>query len=201
MHKCALWQNKPSIKLWKRGLHILEYLNNTKELGIVFRRPENFLSSFELPEGAFQAFCDASFQSEPGFRSRVGYFFFFLGGLVSWSSSLSTRLMSSSTEAECHALVLTGKENIWQREFLSQLSIFSSISPTKVFQDNRAALLLSAGAPCHKRSKHFGLEFAIFREYVQLKEMNLFHVRTGDLPADMLTKSLAPGKFLTFCVK
>ena len=116
----------------------------------------------------------------------------------SWSSSLTTRLMSSSTEAECHALVVSGKENIWQREFLGQLGIFTEVPPTSVFQDNRAALLLSAGAPSHKRSKHFGLQFALFRGYVKKKELKLFHVRTGELPADMLTKSLAPLKFSGF---
>ena len=85
--------------------------------GIIFRKPD---VKFEkgtpiLPENALQAFCDASFASDVGFKSRIGYFFFFLGGLVSWSSSLSTRIMSSSTEAECHGLVVTGKENIWER--------------------------------------------------------------------------------------
>ena len=205
VHKCALWQNKPSEKLWKRAIHILEYLNGTRELGIIFKRPElKFLDGKPvLPKGVFQAFCDASFASDSGYRSRVGYYFFFLGALVSWSSSLTTRVMSSSTEAECHALVAVGKENIWQREYIAQLGLFGSggtsvLPPTDVFQDNRAALLLSAGAPSHKRSKHFGLEFALFREYVQLGEMSLAHVRTGELPADMLTKSLPPPKFACF---
>src|ERR1700760_2319629 len=141
-------------------------------MGIVFKRPNVTFSGDRptLPKGALEAFCDASFASDSGFRSRIGYFFFFLGGLVSWSSTLTTRIMSSSTEAECHALVATGKENIWQREYISNLGLFAPgepgvsprniLPPTKVFQDNRAALLLSAGAPSHKRSKHFGLEFA-----------------------------------------
>jgi len=197
VHKCALWQNKPSIRLWNRAVYILEYLNGTRDLGIVFQKPQSFTGKI-LPEDALQVYCDASFASDVGQRSRVGFFFFFLGGLVSWSSALTTRLMSSSTEAECNALVLSGKENIWQREFLQQLKFFPSLPPTKVYQDNRAALLLSAGAPCHKRSKHFGLEFAIFREYIQRKEMSLFHVRTGVLPADMLTKSLSFLKFIAF---
>ena len=178
----------------------MQYLNGTRDTGIIFRKPD---LKFEkgtpiLPENALQAFCDASFASDVGFKSRIGYFFFFLGGLVSWSSSLSTRIMSSSTEAECHALVVTGKENIWEREYIEQLRLFGPLPPTKVFQDNRAALLLSAGAPSHKRSKHFGLEFALFREYVRLKEINLIHVPTGELPADMLTKSLSPAKFSGF---
>src|ERR1700760_4930075 len=124
-------------------------------MGIVFKRPNVTFSGDRptLPKGALEAFCDASFASDSGFRSRIGYFFFFLGGLVSWSSSLTTRIMSSSTEAECHALVATGKENVWEREYINQLKLFGPLPPTKVLQDNRAALLLSAGAPSHKRSK------------------------------------------------
>ena len=44
VHKCALWQNKPSGKLWKRACYILEYLNGTRGMGIVFKRPDNFIS-------------------------------------------------------------------------------------------------------------------------------------------------------------
>ena len=130
VHKCALWQNKPNEKLWRRAIYILEYLNGTPDKGIIFRRPEDFSPIPKLPEGAFHAYCDASYMSDPGRRSRAGFFFFFLGGLVSWSSTLTTRLVSSSTEAECHSLVLTGKENIWEREFLQQMQIFSSLPPT-----------------------------------------------------------------------
>jgi len=38
----------------------------------------------------------------------------------------------------------------------------------------------------NKRSKHFGLEFEAFREYVMLKEMEIAYRETADLPADML---------------
>ena len=100
VHKCSVLQNKPSKNLWKRAIHILEYLNGTREVGIVFRRPEGFPTDFVLPENVFEVFCDASFANDVGYRSRMGYFFFFLGGLVSWCSKLTERIMSSSTEAE-----------------------------------------------------------------------------------------------------
>ena len=79
----------------------------------------------------------------------------------------SPRVVSSSTEAECNGLVHCGKENIWQREFLAQLGCFSRLPATLVFQDNKSAISLSVGGTCHKRSKHFGIEFDLFREYVQ----------------------------------
>jgi len=190
VHKCAIWQNKPSEKLWKSLMTILRYLKHTKHFGIIFTRPKN---SFDTTQNfLLKCFSDASFASEPGSKSRVGYFYFVLNCLVSWTSHHSTRVMSSSTEAECHALVHVGKENIWMREFLSKLNYFSEIFPLVIYQDNKSAITLSSGGTFHKRSKHFGIEFDMFREYVSLKEIFLFHKHTDDLPADMLTKSLPP---------
>lgn len=52
---------------------------------------------------------------------------------------------------------------------------FADVAATTVYQDNTAAIALSTKAPCHKRSKHFGIEFDMFKEYVQLGEMNRAH--------------------------
>jgi hypothetical protein len=71
--------------------------------------------------------------------------------------------MSSSTEAECHGMVHTGKENIWEREFLEHLGYFGGkIPPTELYQDNTSAITLATSGTKHKRSKHFGIEFDLF---------------------------------------
>ena len=49
-----------------------------------------------------------------------------------------------------------------------------------------------------KRARHFGLEFDMFKEYIHLKEMLVQHVDTNELVADLLTKPLAPSKFIPF---
>jgi len=63
------------------------------------------------------------------------------------------------------------------------------------FQDNKSAIALSVGGVSHKRSKHFGLEFDKFREYVEQREIEIFYKETNLLAADMLTKCLPPEKF------
>ena len=136
--------------------------------------------------------------SEAQSVSRYGLFFFVGGALVHWSSAKTSRIVSSSTEAETNGLIHLGKENIWQREFHQVLGYFPTLPPTLVYQDNTAAISLAHGAPVHKRSKHFGLEFDMFKEYVHLKEMMILHIDTNELVADMLTKPLAPAKFIPF---
>ena len=53
------------------------------------------------------------------------------------------------------------------------------------------------GVP-HKRSKHFGIEFAFFKQSVEKKEICPIFVSTDEQPADMLTKTLLPAKFIRF---
>jgi len=190
LHRCAVWADKPSKKLWNNLIHILLYLRNTPHLGLVYTRHQESAN-------VLSAYCDASYRSEGG-KSRWGYFFFFSGALVSWNTKHTTRLVSSSTEAETYGLIHAGKENIWMRQMLSELRITKDIEPTRVFNDNKPALSLASGAPCHKRSKHFEHDFEILKEYIQLKEMTVSHIGTDELPADILTKPLPPDKCSKF---
>jgi len=195
LHKCALWQNKPSRLLWRKLGYIVQYLAGTPNVGLVYKRPR---LPFSKENPLLSAMCDSSFASEPQSRSRFGWFFNVAGGLVSWDTKVSSRVMTSSTEAECHGLVALGKENIWQRDFQNVLGFFKNFGPTLVFQDNSAAIRLATEYKVHKRSKHFGVEFNSFREYVEKREMEIVHRSTDELAADMLTKSLPADKFIKF---
>ena len=144
----------------------MRYLKHTKNFGIIFRRKTG-------EERDIFACVDSSFACENGSRSRFGYFFFFSGALVSWTSSLSTRILTSSTEAECHGLVQAGKENTWMREFLKEMLGLNDRIPTMIFHDNKSAISLSKGGTNHKRSGHFELEFNKFREYLLVNEIEI----------------------------
>lgn len=189
LHKCATWQNRPSWALWKRLLHILKYLSGTPKLGLIFKR---------LKEGepVLAAQCDASFAAEPGSKSRYGWLFTAGGGLVAWDTKVIKRIVSSSTEAECNGLIAVGKENVWQREFHQVLGYWNNLGPTQVAQDNTAAINLATGAKIHKRSKHFRIEFDLFKEYVETGEMTVIYKPTVELAADLLTKSLPAEQFI-----
>ena len=191
-HFAATWSAKPSIKLRKLLMRILKYLASTKNVGLCFQRTNSDISSFEI-------FVDASFASEQESKSRYGYLFFYNGCLISWTSRRCSRIMSSSTEAECNGLVQAGKENIWEREFHSVLDLYPVEHPTVVFQDNMSAIKLASGVKVSKkRSGHFGIDFDLFREYVALEEMKIEHRNGKDLPADMLTKALPLSLFAKY---
>ena len=191
VHRCAKLINKPCARLGQRIQKIKDYLALTPTLGIVFQRHES--------SPTLSGYVDAAFAAEDSCASRVGYFFLFRGNLVSWASENPTRIMTSSTEVECRGLVHFGKENLWHRQLHLELGLFPVNSPTEVYEDNTASITLasSLGTP-HKKSKHFGLEWAWFKESVEFKEIVPIHVGTDQQPADMLTKAIISGKFSEF---
>ena len=107
--------------------------------------------------------------------------------------------MTSSTEVECRALVQFSKENLWQRQFHGELGLFKTDGPTIVYEDNSASISLSKiPGNHHKKSKHFGLEWSMFRESVEFGEIEPVFVKTDEQAADMLTKPLSARKFVYF---
>ena len=142
---------------------------------------------------------DAAFASEEGEISRTSYFFLFRENLVSWASENPKRIMTSSTEVECRGLVQISKENSRHRQFHAELNIYPPLEPTVIFEDNSASITMSTdkGSP-HKRSKHFGIEWAYFKQAVDYLEIKPVYVSTNEQPADMLTKALPSQKFSYF---
>ena len=139
----------------------------------------------------YVTFCDASFASESESRSRIANIFFVLGCLVSWSSNHSTRVLTSSTEAEANSVVHTAQEGRWIKEMIEEIGIFRpQAQPLLLFQDNKGVISLLKGAGSNKRSRHFQIEFDALREYVKRGEIKIEYVETENMIADMFTKNL-----------
>ena len=155
----------------------------TSNLGVVFQRHSDAPTLY--------SYVDAAFTAEDKAISRVGYFFLFRGNLVSWASENPSQIMTSSTKGECRALVHFQKENAWHRQFHSELNLYPMKAPTTVYENNTASISLASnpGVP-HKKSKHFAIEWAFFKEAVELKEIAPVFVSTDLQPTDMMTKAL-----------
>ena len=135
LHKCAVWQNKPSEKLWKNIIWIIKYLKHTLTQTLTYERQSN--------AHTYTIYCDASFGGERKGKSRIGYVLFFKGALVAWCSKKSNRVLTSSTEAECAAVIEAAKENAWVSKFVEELSVFRrEQEATVIFQDNKGVISL-----------------------------------------------------------
>ena len=134
------WTAKPSDKLWRWLMRILKYLAGTTDVGLTMKRDR------AAPQ--LQAYVDAAFADGPDCKSTAGWLFLFQGALVAYDSTTIKRVVTSSTEAECCALVMVAKENIWQRRVVSELTGQPS-TPTPVSGDNSASItMLSTGSRC-----------------------------------------------------
>jgi hypothetical protein len=109
----------------------------------------------------------------------------------------SKRVVTSSTESECHGLVEAAKEGKWIKKFVKELDIFPPLPPTLMYQDNMSAIKLAGTTDkFHKRSRHFSIEFDFFREMVDRKKIEVKYLSTNILHADMLTKPLPRPSFV-----
>ena len=191
VHRVAKMVHQPTKKLGLYIKQIKDYLVATPSVGICFERKKTPLN--------LSGFVDAAFASEDEAVSRTGYFFLFRENLVSWASENPKRIMTSSTEVECRGMVQISKENAWHRQFHEELNLYPPGEPTTIWEDNMASITMSTdkGSP-HKRSKHFGIEWAYFKEAVEIQEIKPIYVSTNEQPADMLTKALPFPKFTYF---
>jgi len=111
------------------------------------------------------------------------------GSLIGYETATIKRVVLSSTEAECNAMMLLGKENIWQRRLYKELMGIQELQPTQVKGDNAASLLL-LDSGVTKRSKHFAIEWFKVKELVEEKEMEVEWVDGEHNLADFFTKKL-----------
>ncbi|KAJ2985154.1 hypothetical protein NUW54_g536 [Trametes sanguinea] len=116
-------------------------------------------------------------------------------GAISWSSRLQSIVALSTTEAEFVAAVSAGQEVLWLRNLLTEFG-FDVSAASRLRIDNLSALSVAKNPEHHGRMKHLDLRFYWLRDEVAKGRIAIEHLRTSDMPADILTKSLAKPKVL-----
>jgi len=168
---------------WIAAKRVLRYLKGTANLGIVFRRDRQ----------ALEGFVDADWAgSIHDRRSFTGYAFTMNGGCVSWDSKKQRTVALSSTEAEYMALSEAAKEAVYLRRFLLELD--ENIDVVRLSNDNFGAQKLATNPRYHARTKHIDIRHHFVREVVEIKVIELDHIASEEMPADVLTKAISKPK-------
>ena len=114
--------------------------------------------------------------------------------MTAYDSVTIKRNVTSSTEAECNALTIIGKENTWQRRIYQALTGVDELAPTPISGDNSASLaMINLGVT--KRSRHYDIEWFKMHDLIEQKELTVQWVPTEDNLADFFTKKLPPKRF------
>ena len=96
-----------------------------------------------------QAYVDAAFADCDDFKSTAGWVFMVQCAVVAHDSITIKRVVTSSTEAECAALTVIGKENSCQRKMCMDLMGVPELAPTPVQGDNTTTCFIT----CLKQSR------------------------------------------------
>ncbi|CAI7890213.1 unnamed protein product [Closterium sp. NIES-54] len=169
---------------------VLRYLCSTSGMGLVLggRRPV-----------VLTGHADASWADDQATqRSSQGYSFSLGSGSVSWRSTRSSSVLSSSCEAEIYAGAMAAQELRWLTYLLTDLGELPC-SPPVLYVDNKAMLALCREHRLEHRTKHIALRYFFARELQQRGQLRLAYVASEANTADIFTKALPPGDHQRFC--
>ncbi|CAI7934328.1 unnamed protein product [Closterium sp. NIES-54] len=169
---------------------VLRYLCSTSGMGLVLggRRPV-----------VLTGHADASWADDQTTqRSSQGYTFSLSSGSVSWRSTRSSSVLSSSCEAEIYAGAMAAQELRSLTYLLTDLGE-QPRSPPVLYVDNKAMLALCREHRLEHRTKHIALRYFLARELQQRGQLRLAYLASEANTADIFTKALAPGDHERFC--
>ncbi|CAI7884475.1 unnamed protein product [Closterium sp. NIES-54] len=162
---------------------VLRYLCSTSGMGIVlgWRSPV-----------VLTGHADASWVDDLATqRSSQGYTFSLGSDSVSWRSTRSSSVFSSSCEAEIYAGAMAAQELRWLTCLLIDLGE-PPRSPPVLYVDNKAMLALCREHRLEHRTKHIALRYFLARELQQRGQLRLAYVASQANTADIFTKALQP---------
>ncbi|CAI7903759.1 unnamed protein product [Closterium sp. NIES-54] len=126
-------------------------------------------------------------------RSSQGYTFSLGSGSVSWRSTRSSSVLSSSCEAEIYAGAMAAQELRWLTYLLTDLGE-APRSPPVLYVNNKAMLALCQEHRLEHRTKHIALRYFLARELQQRGQLRLAYVASQANTADVFTKALQPSE-------
>jgi hypothetical protein len=130
-------------------LHVPRYLHGTISHHLFFPR----CSSLQL-----QAYCDATWASDPSDRHSLSVYCVFLdGSLIAWKTKKQVAVSHSSAKAELCAMALVTAEVTWLRWLLEDFGVSISI-PTPLLSDSTEAINIARDPVKYELTKHIDVD-------------------------------------------
>ena len=188
--------HNPGQEHWNGVKHILQYVSQTKDLGLCYSK----VSGSNLSFGNLQGYCDSDWAEDRDEReSTAGWVVKMNGAAISWQSRKNRSPAQSSGGAEYVALGMMAMEVGWLYNILGELDMTPE-RPIPIFCDSEAAIHMGENPILHERSKHIELKWHIARYMVRCQKMSVSYIRSEMQIADGLTKSVT-GPDMEWCCK
>ncbi|CAI7788088.1 unnamed protein product [Closterium sp. NIES-54] len=130
-------------------------------------------------------------------RTSQGYTFSLGSSSVSWRSTRSSSILSSSCEAEIYAGAMAAQELRWLTYLLTDLGERPR-SSSVLYVDKKAMIALCQEHKLEHRTKHIALCYFLARELQERGQLCLAYVATTANTADIFTKALQSGEHQRF---
>ena len=193
---------------------LIRYLAGTKSKGVIYQRPKELTLDCYV-DSDFAGLYGTEPSSEPiSVKSRTGYIISLGGCYILCKSQLQSTISLSTSEAEYGALSQAMRIILPLREtVLEMLSTVNGMDcsghqtfgprnallnlPTRIYEDNAAALSLAINQKVTSRTKHWNVKFHFFWEHVndKGKHISCLKVQSRNQRADYLTKGLTRDLF------
>ena len=183
------------------GMHMLKYIKNTSDWGLVYEQCSNgdFGEEDELQQprtvGRVQAYADISFApAREAYRSIQGIGIQHGRNLIAWESGRQPFVCASTAESE---LVLYCEAHQVTESITGLLEVANFNPDRQLYGDNRAALAAITNETGNWRTRHLRLRAFALREALAdpSRRWVARHLSGTMLLADGLTKPLQGGAF------
>ena len=180
----------PGPKMWAAAKNVLRYLKGTQTHGIRFGGRASYNTLATSPSHLV-GYSDSDWAGQVDDRkSTSGLIFYLNNGAISYACKSQKCVALSTAESEYVALGEAAREAIYLRMLLKDLGQ-EQIEPTVIFEDNVAAEKLCKNNVHHSRTKHIDIKHHFIREIVEQKQIEIKHLASSEMLADLLTKALA----------
>jgi len=179
----------PTDEAWHAAIHLLKYLDQTKDRGVKFTETDDEPC----------AFVDASNRDDPeDGKTQYGYSVHWGGPLIVKSSKLN-HVGINSTYNEYMALHHAIKQIVWVRQLLAEIGLGEYIrEPTRVYADNKQANNLCSEDLVTAGNMYFRTGYHYCKEAVRDQFVSVHYCHTSLNIIDTGTKALGPIKFEEF---
>ena len=138
---------------------------------------------------------DSDYAGDTTYRKSVtGIALRMAGGTILYCTKFQEVVAMSSTEAEFIAAAEAGKQILYIRSILEEISV-PQHEATTLYEDNQGALLMANAQKPTKRTKHMDTRHFALQDWVNRDLLTLKHITTQDNYADAMTKALSTTLF------
>ncbi|CAI7807239.1 unnamed protein product [Closterium sp. NIES-54] len=168
---------------WTAAVRVAKYMATTSGVGLVLGGTE----PVELT-----GHCDSSYADDvEAQHSTQGYCFSLGARAVSWRSTRSSSVATSSAEAKIYAGAMAALELRWLTFLLTDLGERPRSAPT-LYADNKAMILLCRETRMESIVKHIDVKYFLLRELQRRGQARLDFVASVANTANIFTKALPP---------